>query len=334
MNRSIIETLLHMGRGFLMGGADIIPGVSGGTVALILGIYERLVTAISRFDGQFVRLLRKGQIWQALGRIDAGFLGALGAGILTGIVSLASLMHWLLNEQLEQTFAVFFGLILASSWLVARMVGHWTLPSAALAAAGAFGAFALVGLPVLQSPPTGPLYIFCCGLVAICAMILPGISGSFILLLLGAYADITGSLRAVLHGTSETADILVLVAFCLGCGIGLLGFSRLLKWMLAHYHTPTMAVLCGFMLGSLRKIWPFKEVLNPEATEFKNRHMVNILPDFSAAETWLTVLLMVVAVASILILDAVTRLQHREGVPREVPPASNIRADSTILPKK
>lgn len=311
MNLLLTEILPQIGRGFLMGGADIIPGVSGGTVALILGIYERLVTAISRLDAEFVRLLRSGRLLAAAERCDALFLAALGAGILTGIVSLASLMHWLLNERLEQTFAVFFGLILASTWLVARLVESWSRSSILLAVAGAVGAFTLIGLPALQSPPQGPLYVFFCGMIAICAMILPGISGSFILLLLGTYATITGALRSVLHGGTSAGEPLVLLAFCGGCGLGLLGFSRLLNWLLAHCHAPTMAVLCGFMLGSLRKIWPFKKVLNPEAVEFRDRQFHNILPDLSSGGTWLTLLLLVAAVALILILDTVARRRHR-----------------------
>ncbi|MBW3543184.1 MAG: DUF368 domain-containing protein, partial [Planctomycetes bacterium] len=173
--------LVFIGHGFLMGAADIIPGVSGGTVALILGIYERLVTAVSRFNLTFFGHLRRREWLAAAAHVDAGFLGALLIGIGTGIVCLASLMHWLLENQRQHTFAVFFGLILASSWIVARMIGRWSALRAVLLAAAVVAAWLFVGMEFLQSPPEGLWYIFVCGTLAICAMILPGVSGAFLM---------------------------------------------------------------------------------------------------------------------------------------------------------
>lgn len=295
---------LHVVRGFLMGGADIIPGVSGGTVALIVGIYQRLVTAISRFDTQFVRHLAKRNWGQAAERVDAGFLGLLGLGIGAGIVSLASLMHWLLEEEMQHTFAAFFGMILVSSWIVARLVGRWSPLNVILVLVGAVLAYQLVGLPFLESPPEGELYIFVCGLIAICAMILPGISGSFILLLLGTYTVITGALRACLHGDLAWSNFAVIGSFAGGAAIGLIAFSKLLKWLLQHYQAATMAVLCGFMIGSLRKIWPFKKVTG-EAAEFKDREFVNIVPDVNTADTWVSLGILLAAAAFVFLLDFV-----------------------------
>jgi putative membrane protein len=308
--------LIHLGEGFLMGGADIIPGVSGGTVALILGIYERLVGAISHFDLQFLKFLRHREWAKAARHIDLLFLALLGTGILSGIVLLASLMHWLLENQLQHTFAAFFGMILASTFIVSRMIQRKGLDVAVLAFLGAVGAYWLVGLPFLEDPPIGPAYIFFCGVIAICAMILPGISGSFILLLLGAYSVITGTLRNCIKG-QLTEDAWLLLFFAAGAGIGLIGFSKFLKWLLSKQEAATMAVLCGFMLGSLRKIWPYQIVLNPEALEFKDRIFQNIAPDFGQVDDGLSLVIMVTAGGLVMLLELLS--QHRQP-PQELMP--------------
>ncbi|HUG89771.1 MAG TPA: DUF368 domain-containing protein [Planctomycetaceae bacterium] len=311
--------LKFIGYGFLMGGADIIPGVSGGTVALILGIYERLVTAISRFDLEFVRALKSRRWLAAAERVDAGFLGALLIGIGTGIASLASLMHDLLNHQRQHTFAVFFGLILASSWIVVRLAGRPTAAFWLLAAAGAVGAYWFVGLPFLESPPTGLWYLFACGTVAICAMILPGVSGAFVLLVLGAYAEITGALRNVL-GLREVSDSLAaIVVFVAGCAVGIVSFSKFLKWLLARFEWQTLAVLCGLMLGSLRKIWPFKQDLTPSEPSFSRKQFENLWPDLGRTETWLSLALLTTAAGLVIVLDLWSRHSTRPRPPAEQP---------------
>lgn len=294
--------LIHIGQGLLMGGADIIPGVSGGTVALILGIYDRLVTAISHFDLTFLGHVRRRE-WAAAARhIDLVFLVLLGSGIASGIVLLAGTMHWLLENELQHTYAAFFGMILASCLIVWRMIKRPGVDIVALSIAGAVGAYWLVGLPFLENPPIGPVYIFACGVIAICAMILPGISGSFILVLLGAYSIITGTLRELLKGQLSD-ETWYLPIFAAGCGIGLLGFTKFLKWLLVRYEAPTMAALFGFMLGSLRKIWPYKKDLNPEATSFDDRVLENILPDFSSMDDGLSLVIMVAAGGFVLLLE-------------------------------
>ena len=311
--RSIIPTadLLQVARGFLMGGADIIPGVSGGTVALILGIYSRLVTAITRFDATLIRLLIQRQWQAAVVHVDLRFLVALGTGILLGIGGLATLMHHLLENHLQVTFAAFFGMILASCWLVGRAVPHWRATEVVAAALAAIFAYWLVGLPLLQQPPDGNGYTFLCGVLGICAMILPGISGSFILLILGKYSDITGLLKDVLHGHVSVAALTTIAVFVVGCAVGLLGFSRVLKWLLSRFEPTTMAALCGFMAGSLRKIWPFKLDLTPDLTEFKHKLYENVAPNFGRLESWYCLAAIVIAGGLVLLLDRMTLAEEQ-----------------------
>lgn len=273
---SLKEDAFNVGRGFLMGGADIIPGVSGGTVALILGIYSRLVTAITRFDVTLLGHLRNRNWKAAVEYSDLRFVATLGFGILVGIVGLASVMHYLLLHQRVWTLAAFFGIIAASSLLVFRLVKNASpLILASIAISAAF-AFWLVGLPFLQSPPDNLAYIFFCGFVGICAMILPGISGAFILLLLGKYAEITGTIKGFKSLDVTGGDLLMVMVFGCGCVVGLLSFSRVLKWVLSKYESITMAILGGFMIGSLRKLWPFQKDLTPEVEELKHKVFVNL----------------------------------------------------------
>jgi putative membrane protein len=301
------KDLKHLAQGFLMGGADIIPGVSGGTVALILQIYERLVTAISRFNLTLVTHLRRGNWTGAAAYVDLRFIIYLGCGIAIGVGGLASVMRYLLEHHLQPTHSAFFGLILASSVLVARMIGRWGVLSAVGLLLGAGFAYWLVGqLPA--KPPEGNAYLFICGMIAICAMILPGISGAFILLILGKYDDMTGLLSRFLHGNITLETTTTLVVFLSGCVLGLLSFGKLLNWMLDRHKTFTMAVLCGFMVGSLRKIWPFKRDLTPEITE-------NILPDSLNWDVWLSLGLAVAAAAFVFALDWLTSGHVQEPLP-------------------
>ncbi|MEO1994503.1 MAG: DUF368 domain-containing protein [Planctomycetaceae bacterium] len=298
-----------MAQGFLMGGADVIPGVSGGTVALILGIYERLVSAISRFDRVLLTHLRNQQWNAAAQHLDLRFLASLGLGIAAGIIGLASLMHHLLEHHRQYTFATFTGLILASSLMVARAVPRWTPLNWLLMSSGTLLAFWSVGLPLLADPPDGNAYLFLCGMIGICAMILPGISGAFLLLILGKYTEVTGMLKGCLHGDFSPSTLLALGTFSLGMVVGLLGFSKLLRWLLARYSNTTMTVLCGFMIGSIRKLWPFKRDLDPLETKFRLKRFQNEWPsDFD--QTVVTCLILAIAAGIfVLALDRVTR--HR-----------------------
>jgi putative membrane protein len=257
---NLSEQLQTLGRGFLMGLADVVPGVSGGTVALILGHYQRLITAISHIDANWLRLVAQRRMVEAWSRIDASFLISLAIGMVLGVISFASLIHHLLEDYPEYTLALFFGLIIASSWLVAHQVERFTPARWGLLALGTAVA---AGLCLLQPVPTqlGWLNVFLSAMVAICAMILPGISGAFILLLLGMYQPITGLLRSTLGGDITAANLGLLLAFCAGCLCGLLLFSRLLRWLLEHYRHGTMSLLVGLMLGSLYRLWPFRSTM-------------------------------------------------------------------------
>tara|TARA_R110002095_G_scaffold60124_3_gene51316 strand:+ start:2335 stop:3354 length:1020 start_codon:yes stop_codon:yes gene_type:complete len=309
--------LIQIGRGLLMGGADIIPGVSGGTVALILGIYQRLITAISHCDARLLQLLIQRKWSEAARHLDLRFVIPLGVGILSGVVSLASLMHYLLDFHLQLTMSLFFGLILASSFLVAQMVDRWTIPNVIALLVSLAGIYILVGEHSVK-PPEGNLYVFICGMIAICAMILPGISGALILVLLGKYHDITGLLKTIpkelLKGHIDWSGLLTVCVFVLGCLLGLILFSKVLRWLLHNFHTLTMAVLCGLMIGSLRKIWPFKIDVTPytndqtpETVPFKHRIYENIWPAAFDGMFWASLALIIGAAFLVWGLDRLSQ---------------------------
>lgn len=307
--------LVNVSRGFLMGAADIVPGVSGGTMALILGIYERLVTAISHVDRTFLGHIKKRQWRAAAEHIDIRFLITLGLGIAIGIAGLATLMNWLLEVHIEPTLAAFFGLILASSLIVARTIDRWSVPRFLFLLVGAAFAYWLVAQPFMKGAE-GYLYLFLCGMIAICAMILPGISGAFILLILGKYYYVTGIIKSVVHGEVTLEHLTVIVVFSSGCVIGILAFSKFLRWLLARYHAPTMAVLCGFMLGSLRRIWPFKQVPTEltDGLDLKLKHtqLHNIWPESFGGPFWLAVGLAIAAFLFVVLLDYAGRRLAKE----------------------
>ena len=239
-------------RGMLMGAADIVPGVSGGTMAFITGIYDTLIDSIRAFDLACLRLVLRGQIKAAWQHVNGPFLLALALGIATSIVSLARVISWLLENHPVPLWAFFFGLILASALVLLRQVGKWTVARVSCLLAGALIALAVALSPVVDLN-IGMAGVFLSGFVAICAMILPGISGSFILVLLGMYATVLGALKSL-----DLAFIAVLGA---GAVAGLLCFSRLLHWLLHHFHQATMALLTGFLFGSLAVVWPWMRVL-------------------------------------------------------------------------
>jgi putative membrane protein len=306
-----LEDAKQLGRGFLMGGADIIPGVSGGTVALVLGIYARLVTALSRFDLVFLGHVRRFELVRAARHVDVRFLAALGFGIAVGIVSLANVMHLLLADERWRplTLAAFFGLILASGVLVGRTVERWSIACAALALAGTGFALWITGLPSATVEPTLG-YTFICGMIAICAMILPGISGAYILLLMGMYLHVTGAIKGLPRGDLSIGNLLTIAVFCGGCAVGLLGFSKLLRWLLARHPSATMATLGGFMIGSLRKIWPFKRDLTPDLHELKLKRFVNVIPDTLDSHVAAAIAVAIVGALLVFTLDYASGRRH------------------------
>jgi putative membrane protein len=292
-----------------MGGADIVPGVSGGTVALIVGIYERLVTAISHFDWQFLMLLRQRRWRDAALHVDLPLLVPLAMGILLGFVIMTVLMHFLLSTERTRslTMAMFFGLIFASGVLVALMIDARSprelMHCVVLGVSGGALAWWVAGLnPVTgHAPPLA--YVFLCGAVAICAMILPGISGAMILLVLGVYIHLTEIPGNLLQGHDVVAGLVTVATFACGCGIGLLTFSKILHRLLDHYHAITLAVLCGFMFGSLRKLWPFQLDLTPHIEKVKLKEFAPIMPREFDGTVWATLLVFAVAVASVWTVD-------------------------------
>ena len=245
-------------KGVCMGTADIVPGVSGGTIAFITGIYHALLTAISSFNWRtFLQVLRlHGK--EALSELHLRFLVTLAAGITLAVVSTAHLMHYLLTEHPVQTWSLFFGLIAASIIVVSNSIKN-RISSFPTLLLGTLLAYGITGLIPLHTPEE-PWFIFFCGVVAICAMILPGLSGSFILLVLGKYAFITAALRNpfMLENTQ------ILLIFLAGCVAGILGFSRILRYGLMRWHDFTIAFLTGLMIGAMRKVWPWKVALESQ----------------------------------------------------------------------
>jgi putative membrane protein len=291
------KALTLFAKGFCMGASDVVPGVSGGTMALILGIYEELIAAIKAFDATFVRDLLQRRLKKALGAVPFAFLISLGLGILTAIFTLARGLSWLLVHHPIAIWSFFFGLVLASAVVVARRIQHWlptTFISLLLFTAGAY---LLVGLVPVHTPETLP-FIFLCGAIAICAMILPGISGSFILVLLGKYQYILDAVGRF--------DLVVLSVFAAGTAVGITLFVRLLNWMLTHHHDLAMAALTGLMIGSLRKIWPWKAIRHMAPGNLSEPHVfVNILPDHVSTELFVAVGLAIAGGMLVLLLQRI-----------------------------
>jgi putative membrane protein len=265
-------------RGICMGAADVVPGVSGGTMAFILGIYEELVESI-RAVGQprFLGALFGLRLREALEILNWRFLVVVGAGILSAVLSLARLLAWLLIHQPVLLWSFFFGLVLASVVLVARRIAHWTPALGAALALGTLGAYVLVGLVPVQTPEEG-WFLFLSGAIAICAMILPGISGSFLLVLLGKY-------EFILAAVNER-DVVTLAWFVAGIAVGIVTFAQILGWFFKRHHDLTVALLIGLMLGSLRKVWPWKLTL--EFIEGRHGKQIpavqqNVLPSWEVA---------------------------------------------------
>lgn len=244
--------LMLVFKGIGMGAADVIPGVSGGTIAFITGIYEELIGSIRSFDLTALRKLLRLDLKGFWKHINGGFLFSVLAGIGISIFSLAKVMKYLLDTHPIFVWSFFFGLIIASAWLVAREVKKWGVGTVVALMAGTAAAYMITVISPASTPDAW-WFIMLSGAVAVCAMILPGISGAFILLLMGKYAYIIGAV--------STLNIPVLLLFVVGAVVGIISFSHLLSWLLAKYHGMTVALLTGFMVGSLNKIWPWKQTL-------------------------------------------------------------------------
>ena len=294
MERKLKDYALLMLKGMGMGAADVVPGVSGGTIAFIVGIYDELINTIKSINLQSFKLLltfKFKEFWKA---VNGNFLFSLFAGIAISVFSLAKLITYLLVAHPILVWAFFFGLVLASTWFVAKDIEGWNWKTVLSFIIGAVIAYYITVVTPAETP-TNLLFIFLCGAIAICAMILPGISGSFILVLLGKYHYIMDAVKGL--------DLLILCVFGVGAFIGITSFSRVLSYALKHFRNVTMAVLAGFMLGSLNKVWPWKtteiEIIN--GTEFTIEH--NSLPTQYLVEG---VVLMIVGFMLVYVLEKIS----------------------------
>lgn len=297
-------------KGVCMGSADIIPGVSGGTIALITGIYDKLLLAIKSANARWLRCLIEFDFKGALAQLHIRFLLSLFLGIGMALISLARLMNYLLHHQPVYTWSLFFGLIAASIIVVGKTVDQWKPVTMIWFAVGVGFATLIVNMIPVSTPETH-LFIFFSGLIAICAMILPGISGAFILLILGKYEFIT----ACLKNPFLLTNMVVIVVFCAGCLVGLLGFSRVLSFLLNKYHAFTLSFLTGLMVGSMQKIWPWKEVTASTIIRGKLHVLAdrNILPASLDGEVLAAVGLMVAGGIAVLVLEWFSREKTAAG---------------------
>jgi putative membrane protein len=259
-----------------MGAADVVPGVSGGTMAFILGIYEELIQSI-RMVGQpmFLRAVFRLRLKEIFQILNWPFLAAVALGIFLAIITLARSLEWMLENQPIMIWSFFFGLVLASVFVVSKRIGQWSPLLIAAAVLGTAGAYMLVGLVPAQTPESW-WFLILSGALAICAMILPGISGAFILVLLGKY-------QFVLSAVNQR-DLLTIALVGIGAVVGLVTFAQLLGWLFKRYHDLTIALLTGLMLGSLRKVWPWKidlEFMTDRHGELVPILQQNILPPWS-----------------------------------------------------
>jgi putative membrane protein len=290
-----------------MGAADVVPGVSGGTMAFILGIYQEFLDSIKAFlSPETVKMACKFQIKEMYKTLPWPFLLSLGLGILSAIALFSTHIQWLLANRLALILAFFFGLILGSIATVLHQVSKWSFNRYLSLVIGTLLGYVVVGLPVLAAPPEGKWYLVLCGAVAICAMVLPGISGSFILLLMGKYEFILSAVNDLKARVNMGINFLNLALFCAGLVVGIAFFSRFLSWLLKKYNDVTVALLIGFMLGSLRKVWPWKE-----GAKISNE---NILPALSE-ELVLPVLLAAAGFVIVLAIEyAAKQIKKKQGV--------------------
>lgn len=294
MERRIKDYAVLTLKGMAMGAADVVPGVSGGTIAFIAGIYDELINSIKSINMHSLKLLFTGKIaafWKA---VNGNFLFALLLGIAISVFSLAKLITYLLLNEPVLVWSFFFGLVLASTWFVTKDIKGWNWKTVAGFVGGAVIAYYItVATPAETS--TNLMFIFLCGAIAICAMILPGISGSFILVLLGKYFYVMEAVK--------TLDLVVLGVFAFGAALGITSFSRVLSYALKKFRNITLSVLSGFMLGSLNKVWPWKEVekLVSDGHEVMIEH--NIAPNTEVAEA---VVLMLIGFILVYVLEKIS----------------------------
>lgn len=300
-------------RGMAMGAADIVPGVSGGTVAFITGIYQRLINAIKSFDKNFFSLIFNRDFIGAWRHVDGIFLVLLGAGIAISIITLSRSIKYLLIHESLLLWSFFWGLIVASAFVMAKEIKKWNGVSVLCLSAGVVIAYFISVISPTETPESY-WFIFASGAIAICAMILPGISGSFLLVLMGKYAFILGTISSTITHLKSFdvsalySDLLVLAVFSSGCLVGLLSFSKVVAWILRQHWDIAVSLLMGFMIGSLNKVWPWKEVLKTHLDRHGNEKPLlekSILPETYAnlgGDPQLSTCLISMAVGFLLVL--------------------------------
>lgn len=294
MERKLKDYAVLALKGMGMGAADVVPGVSGGTIAFIVGIYDELINSIKSINMETLKLLFTGKLTAFWKGINGSFLVSILLGIGISVFSLAKVITWLLTDHPVLVWSFFFGLVLASTWFVSKDIKEWnfkTILSFIIGAAVAY--YITVATPA--ETPSGYWFIFLCGAIAICAMILPGISGSFILVLLGKYFFVMEAVK--------TLDLVIIAIFGAGAVIGITTFSRVLSFALKNFRNITLSVLTGFMLGSLNKVWPWKETVETYVDSHgvvKPLIEANIMPNQYVLEA---VVLMVVGFLAVYILE-------------------------------
>lgn len=298
--RKLFDYAMVTLKGMAMGAADVVPGVSGGTIAFISGIYEELIGSINNIKPQLISVWRKDGFKAFWHQLNGNFLVALFLGIFISVLSLAKFLSWLLENEPILLWSFFFGLVTASILLVGKEIKNWSAMTVITLIAGAALAYFITELPPNENVDSLP-YLFLSGALAVCAMILPGISGAFILVLLGSY-------KTILDAVHEK-DIKMIATVAVGAVVGLLSFARLLKWMFKHYRNTTLAILTGFILGSLNKIWPWKKIL--ETKVFDDKTIVvndqNVLPNAFEGDPQLmmAIILTLVGFSIIFILERI-----------------------------
>jgi putative membrane protein len=303
--RNLLQYFIISLKGVAMGAADVVPGVSGGTIAFISGIYEELLRSISAINLSTLKLVKTKGLKAAWNAVNGNFLLALLFGIFTSIVSLAKIISYLLEYHPILVWSFFFGLVLASILYIARQITKWNVLTVVLLLVGAVVAYYITTLQPLISEHSSPMFMMLAGALAICAMILPGISGSFILVLLGAYKPV---LEAI-----HTKDLKTISLLAIGAIVGLLSFSKILNWLFEHYKNLTLAVLTGFILGSLNKIWPWKETLtwrinsHGEQVPF-NEQSVSPLAYNGDSQLMAAIFLAIVGFALIILLEKLAKV--------------------------
>ncbi|MCG8580946.1 MAG: DUF368 domain-containing protein [Bacteroidales bacterium] len=278
-----------------MGAANVIPGVSGGTIALITGIFERLINAIKSFNGTALQLLIKRDFKALAQHIDLYFLIALFTGVGIAVLSLAKLFDYLFINYPIYIWAFFFGLVLASVYFVGKTVKHWSASASISLIAGTAIAISFTVLtPASQNDSF--LYLILCGVVAICSMILPGLSGSFVLILLGNY-------QLVMIDAINNLSFQILLPVAIGAGGGLIAFSHFLSWLLKKYHNQTIALLTGFIAGSLGILWPWKDAVTQQfGDKIKTVKFDYYQPELNS-EFYIAVFFVILGIASITITE-------------------------------